>query len=329
MWHPARYAPPVIARLRRLLLALVWLTVIVVMALGGAGVVAQWSHPPGTPARAELTWRGDQAVAPSLDAAQADLAAIGEEVDRLSVLARGALAAVTADDQEPFAAALGEGGDTTRAIAAASSALRADLVALAGDLATDQLSYGSDARARRAAMLTALDSTSGLARSWASLTVGSLAASDLISLLTSHDVTVAAAAAEGRRAEYATALATLDQAVTKLDDATDIRDRLENTTDVDTLDAWISRNRRYDEALIGLYGALRDSGGLVNDAVREAFRVEGEARATLPPDTRGLVVIVADIGRGGLNQAVIAIEQARGRLKLALEALTPAGGGTS
>jgi tetratricopeptide (TPR) repeat protein len=319
----------VIARLRRLLLALAWLAVIVVMALGGAGVVAQWSHPPGTPARAELTWHGDQAVGPALDTAQADLRAIGDQVDHLSVLARGALAALTADDQEQFAAALGEGGDTARAIAAASTALRADLVALPGDLPTDQISYGSDVRARRAAMLDALDSTSGLARSWASLTIGSLAASDLISLLTSHDVTVAAAASQGRDAEYPAALSTLAEAVTKLDDAADIRNRLENTTDVDTLDQWISRNRRYDEALIALYTALRDSGGLVNDAVRDAFREEGAARAILPPDTRGLVVIVAEIGRGGLNQAVIAIEQARGRLTMALEALTPAGGGTS
>ena len=315
--------------LRRVLLAVAWLSVIVVMALGGAGVVAQWSHPPGTPARAELTWLGDQAVEPSLDAAHADLQAIGDGVERLSVLARGALAAVTADDQGPFRAALAEGGDIGRAISADSAALRADLVALPGDLATDQISYSSDVRARRAAMLTALESTSGLARSWASLTVGSLAASDLISLLTSHDVTVAAAAAEGRQAEYPAALATLARAVTRLDDATDIRDRLENSTDVDTLDQWISRNRRYDEALIALYGALRDSGGLVNDAVRDAYREEGAARAVLPPDTRGLVVIVAEIGRGGLNQAVIAIEQARGRLNLALEALTPAEGGAS
>jgi hypothetical protein len=61
----------------------------------------------------------------------------------------------------------------------------------------------------------------------------------------------------------------------------------------------------------------------VSDAVRDAYREESAARAQLPPDTRGLIVIVADIGRGGLNQAVIAIEQARGRLNLALEALAP------
>jgi hypothetical protein len=319
----------VIAGLRRTLLAVVWLFVAVVMALAGAGVVAQWSHPPGTPSRAELTWHGDQEVAPSLDAAQADLGAIGTEVDRLSVLARGALAAVTADDQEPFSRALTEGGDLTREIQAASAALRADLTALPGDLAIDAISYGDDPLARRAAMLTALEATEGLARSWARFTVGSLSASDLISLLTSHDVTVAAAASEGRSAEYEAALATLARAVTKLDDATDIRDQLTNTTDVELLDEWLARNRRYDDALIALYAALRDSGGLVNDAVRDAYREESAARAQLPPDTRGLVIIVAEIGRGGLNQAVIAIEQARGRLNLALEALTPAEGGTS
>ena len=175
-----------------------------------------------------------------------------------------------------------------------------------------------------ATMLAALESSEGLARSWANLTVGSLAASNLISLLTSHDLTVAGAAAQGRDADYEAALVTLATAVGMLDEATEARDRLANTTDVVTLDEWIRRNRHYDEALIALYSALRDSGGLVNDAVREAYREEGEARANLPPDTRGLVVIVADIGRGGLNQAVIAIEQARGRLNLIIEALAPA-----
>ncbi|MBI3746005.1 MAG: hypothetical protein HY264_05675, partial [Chloroflexi bacterium] len=62
----------------------------------------------------------------------------------------------------------------------------------------------------------------------------------------------------------------------------------------------------------------------VTDAVKQAFAEESAARSQLPPDTRGLVVIIADIGRGGLNQAVIAIEQARVRLDLALEALTSA-----
>jgi hypothetical protein len=53
--------------------------------------------------------------------------------------------------------------------------------------------------------------------------------------------------------------------------------------------------------------------------VREAFSGEQAARRGLPADTRGLVVIMSDIARGGLNQAVISIEQARGALSSALD----------
>ena len=41
----------------------------------------------------------------------------------------------------------------------------------------------------------------------------------------------------------------------------------------------------------------------------------------LPQDARGLVVIMAEIGRGGLNGAVITIEEARGQLAGAVEDL--------
>lgn len=319
----------VIAAVRRVLLAIAWLLVMVVMALGGAGIVAQWSHPAGTTARAELTWRADEEVAPLLNSARGDLESINRQVDRLAVLARGALASLTADDQTPFMAALAEGTATARSIEAASAGLQADLLALPGDAAADSIIYGADTLARRSAMRAALESTGGLGRSWAGLTTGSMAVSGLISLLTGHDLTVAAAAADGRAGSYEAALTTLARATAMLDQATAIRDQLANTSDVSTLDAWLSRNRRYDEALVTLYSALRDSGGIVDEAVRAAYREESAARAGLPPDTRGLVVIVADIGRGGLNQAVIAIEQARGRLNLALQALTPVEGPAS
>jgi hypothetical protein len=64
---------------------------------------------------------------------------------------------------------------------------------------------------------------------------------------------------------------------------------------------------------------LRDVGGRVTGSVREAVAAEEAARARLPPDARGMVLIMADIGRGGMNGAVIAIEEARGRLADALE----------
>jgi hypothetical protein len=62
----------------------------------------------------------------------------------------------------------------------------------------------------------------------------------------------------------------------------------------------------------------------VTPAIREALAAEQEARDQLPEDTRGMVIIMSEIGRGGLNQAVIAIEQARGELDGALESIPDA-----
>jgi hypothetical protein len=318
----------VIAAVRRLALAVAWLLAVIVMSLGSAGIVARWSESPG-PARAELTWAGDRALAPSLDAAQASLEAIAVDVERLSVLARGALAAIAGEDRGPFLAALTEGGAVAQDIRIDSASLRGAILALPGGAAADAIAYGEPALDHRSALLAALASTEGLARSWATFTAGGVAASGLISLLVQHDATVAAAATEGRAAEYEAALTTIAEATGMLAEATAIRDQLANAADVATLDEWLGRNRRYDAALVTLYTALRDTGGIIDEAAREAYREESVARAALPPDPRGLVVIVADIGRGGLNQAVIAIERARGSLSLALEALAPAVGRAS
>ena len=89
---------------------------------------------------------------------------------------------------------------------------------------------------------------------------------------------------------------------------------------------WIDRNAAYDAALRRLYEALLDSKGQVTDHVRAAFDGEQAARRELPPDTRGLVVIMSDIAQGGLNQAVIAIEEARGALASAIDLPAAAAG---
>ena len=119
-------------------------------------------------------------------------------------------------------------------------------------------------------------------------------------------------------------------------EATKLRDALSNTADVTILDEWLTRNRNLDSALRDLYAALRDSKGKVTDEVRTAAAAEDAAQKRLPPDTRGLVIIMADIARGGLNQAVIGIEEAKGKLAAAVAALdrmdtaqgAPAGAGS-
>lgn len=331
-WTLSRYAPRMIG-VRRLLRIIIRLSVatliavlMLVIAFGSSGIVALWTHPPGTESRAELTWQGDTQLGRVLHGSQAELASIAADTDRLAVLARGAIGSLTAADQGPFGDALTEGSALAITIESDSASLRTELFSSPGGGASAALVYGADILARRAGLLSALDATAGLGRSWATLTSRSLEASTLIALLSAHDTTVSAAAAQGRAADYTSALATLDSAMARLDDGLVIRNRLVNSTDVSTLDEWMLRNRRYDQALVELYGQLRDSGGAITDAVRAAYREESLARSDLPPDTRGLIVILADIGRGGLNQAVIAIDQARARLGLAIQELTSGSG---
>jgi hypothetical protein len=171
---------------------------------------------------------------------------------------------------------------------------------------------------RRAAIAGALETTNGIAEAWARLADGGLSAARLAALLERHDETVAAAAAHGRAERYGEALETLTVAEGVLTDARAVRNRLANTVDVSTLDEWLNRNGRYDAALRRLYETLEESGGEVTVEVRAAVLAEERARDRLPPDTRGLVVIMSDIARGGINDTVIAIEVARGRLDAAV-----------
>ena len=102
-----------------------------------------------------------------------------------------------------------------------------------------------------------------------------------------------------------------DQAIT---DARTLRDTLARSVDVAVLDEWLDRNAAYDVALRDLYAALDGVGGRVTDDVRDGHRCRAAAKERLPADSRGLILIMSEIGRGGMNAAVIAIEEARGAL---------------
>ena len=141
-----------------------------------------------------------------------------------------------------------------------------------------------------------------------------------------QDTEAAAAAREGSAARYAAALTHIDKADAAIDEAKTLRDRLRNAADVQTLDRWLERNETWNLALRELYRGLEASGGKVTDEVRAAFTKERAAFARLPSDTKPLVIIMSDVAQGGLNQAVIAIEEARGSLEEALTPLEPEGG---
>lgn len=306
--------------MRSLLAAVAWLFAVLVIALGGAGIVAAMDGGPSRVARPELTAPGDAALTPILDAAEVDLAALAGDVEALGVQARAALAAQVGNDVDTAEAAIGRGAVLLAAIRAQTAAIASHLDAapLVGTRSAEfQLSEA--VRERYARLEAALATVADLDEAWSGLTTGALPAARLSRLLADHDEAVLAAAKLGRDAKYDKAVGTLDAADAAIADARRLRNTLANTVDVSVLDEWLDRNANYDVALRGLYLALRDVGGRVTNDVRDAIAAEKAAKARLPPDSRGLILIMSEIGQGGMNGAVIAIEEARGRLADALE----------
>lgn len=309
-----------IPSVRRALAAIAWLAAVVVIALGAAGLVTALDTPAGGGDRPELTAPGDALVTPILDAQESELSLLAEDVFALSSSARTALAALNGTDLETVEAAVAAGDGRIVAIRTRAAAIGASLAdAPLIDEPDGAYRVSSAVRARHARLVEAAAVPAELEGAWARLTIGSLAASRLSALLAAHDEAVLAAAAQGRDAKYDAAATTLDDADAAIADARRMRDRLAATVDVTTLDAWLDRNAAYDVALRALYVALRDVGGRVTSDVRAAIDAERAAKERLPPDSRGLSLIMAEIGRGGMNGAVIAIEEARGALSAALD----------
>jgi hypothetical protein len=307
---------------RQAFAAVVWLLAVIAIALGAAGVVAGLDTPAADGSdRSGRTARGDAAVTSALARIEADLHALADDVHTLSAQSRGVLAALAANDVTLAESAAATGTALVTEIDAKATAVRAALrsVPIVGSgEAVYALSPAT--RQRYANDLDAIAATDDLTADWTRLTIGSLSATSLSSLLADHDTAVVAAAASGRAADYAGALGHLDDADAAITQARAMRDKLAASVDVLTLDAWLDRSAAYDKALRDLYAALRASGGTVNDAVRRAARAEEAAKARLPPDTRALVLIMADIGQGGMTDSADAIEQAAADMD---EALAP------
>ncbi len=309
---------------RRTSIAVAWLAAAVILALGAAGIVTALDHVPGGAGRPELTWAADHGVAASLDGASADLGALAVAVGVLGDHGRDALAALVGRDATGLTAAIEQGNAQLDAIDEAAAALRARLGTIplaAPDRATR---FGAATLARYDALTAAQSAVAPLRPAWGRLAAGVLPAVELTGHLLAHDQIAGEAIKLGGAGSYRAAITRIDRATAELTAARAIRDRLAANVDVTTLDEWIARNAAYDRALRDLWDALLRSKGRVTQPVRDAVAHERTARAALPPDARALVVILGDVARGGLNQAVITIEEARGGLLEAVgQAATP------
>ncbi len=309
--------------LRRTSVVVAWLVAAVIIALGAAGLVAALDHLPMGAGRPELTWTADHAVAADLDAVSADLAALADAVGVLGGHGRTALADLVGSDVAGLAAALDAGAAELDAIDVARAGLAGRLASIPLAGADRVILHAPATLARYDTALGVLAAVDPLRPAWERLTAGVVPATELTGRLLAHDQIAATAIQSGGAGKYAQAIARIDKASAELVAARTIRDRLAATVDVATLDQWLERNVTYDAAARDLWDALRRSGGRVTAAVRDAAAREATARALLPPDARALVVILGDVARAGLNQAVIAIEEARGRLMEAATRTAP------
>jgi hypothetical protein len=309
--------------LTRAALTIVWLLLVALIAVGGAGLVTTLANEPGVVARPELTLEGDRTAAPILDHVALELAGLTSDVDRLGELGRGALTALVSSDFGAIDTAVADGQALARQVESRSGQIREELRLLPGTGPNEAIVWSPETVRRRDVALTAVDSTGGLEAAWIRLAAGASVANRLSVLLTDHDRIAGSAAATGRKGNYADALKTLAQAEAKLDDAKKLRDSLAGTgIDVTTLTQWIDANARYDAALTHLYNATIAAKGRITKDLRQAAIDERKAHDLLPSNTSGLVIILAEIGRGGLNQAVIGIEQTKARLQAAIDALS-------
>ena len=308
--------------LQQVVLAIGWLLIVAVISVGAAGLVAATANQPGTAGRLELTAETDRPAAAALAAAQAELTDLASDVERLGELGRGALTALVSSDFVSLDAAVADGEVLARSIDERSAALRERLLLIPGSGPHEAILWSPDTRQRRDLVLAAVTATGGLEASWSRLAAGSSVANRLTVLLVNHDTTAGAAAAQGRTKKYAAGLKTLQAATALLDQARALRDALANTVDVDTLTQWIDRNAEYDTALATLFRATIEAKGAITEKLKAAAIAERGARDFLPANTSGLVIILAEIGRGGLNQAVIGIEETRARLQTAVDRLT-------
>ncbi len=301
--------------LRRLVTRLAWLLAVVAIAFGGAGLVTAGDQGSGGSVQAMLTYDSDATVTPGLDAAQADLGALGDTVDSFGSQARGALAATVARDTTTVDAAIATGDDLLAKIVSQTAAIQARLGALphVGDVDAG-LHVSPAVQTRYASIVAALSTLDGLSAAWRRLSGGAASAGHLAAQLAEHDRLVAMAATQGRAANYVAAIKTVTQAEAVITETRTFRDALASTVDVSVLDEWLRRNQAYDAALSDLYTAVRTK---VAKKVKAAIAAEKVARAQLPPDSRGLVLIMAGVAEGGLNGAVVAIEQAKAALAAA------------
>jgi hypothetical protein len=302
------------------LVRLGWVVLAAGLAFGSAGVAAATQHSPASGDRPELTWAADKELSVTLDAAVHDLVLINGDVDGLGQTARKTLTSLVQVDQAALTEAWDSGSGAVTSIDARATGLSKRLNCDPWDAARElELSktYGPAPIDRYHRICMALTSVAPLRGDWEALVAGSRTAMQVASDINNHDQIGANALQLATQGHYPEALAQLSQASTAIADATSITADLANVIDVSTLQDWLTRTTRWDNAARVLWQSMIDSSGRITPQVTAALKGEGDARALLPDDNSVLQVVLDELA-GNLIPDGISIETVKGAFSDAL-----------
>src|SRR5688500_1385454 len=99
---------------------------LVLIALGGAGLAVAMDRPQNSAQRPELSWRADQAAAPWLEKLSAPLGPLDADISALSEHAQQVLSSITALELDSVETALDAGDEATTRLATSAAQLAAD-----------------------------------------------------------------------------------------------------------------------------------------------------------------------------------------------------------
>lgn len=289
---------------------------LLLVALGAAGLAVAADQPHTDERRPELTARGDREFEPWRERMTTELSLSGERLSALSSTGRDVLRDVYSADLAALDASLARGSMLTADIATSRDVLEEIRREQARDVPATRLNESNRAFLR--VVDSAAESMAAVPAAWGRLVERTGAMVELGTALAAHDELADEAIAAGRETRWTEALERVADAQAAVARATAIREELAASVNVFALDEVLARYRAYDQALEALYRALE--GGAELDSLRVAIlqQVLDDARAALPEDDVALRTIVADASAPAVADALTVIERARGSVDEAL-----------
>lgn len=298
-----------------------WTALLVLIALGGAGLAAAADRPQNPLQRPELTWRADRVAEPWIQVLADELTVVDRAIVDLSGHGRQVLSQLQALDLERMRAAQVAGDAISAELEVTVeqlSSLRTRALA-----AVDVSRLGPSTRRTLEQLSSATVSAQQVPAHWRALAADGGRVAALVDTLQRHDGLVFRATTAGRQAQWDDALDFMTQAADALAEATEARDTLADGGNVATLDDLLVRYRAYDAALAALYTYIRDTGRQAGEEFDGLQQAVERAQQALPTDTSTMSVIVSDAAGPSLTSALVAIEATHGDI---LDALATAAG---